>query len=148
MQAVWIVWLILVFSFVLIETFTSVLVSIWFCAGSLAALLFSLFLPNAYFGQILIFAIVSVLCLFVLRPMVRTRSVLPRTPTNADTNVGKIAQVIAEIQPNQHGRVHLEGLDWAASSDEILPVGSECRVIALDGVRLVVTPLPGPVSAQ
>ncbi len=141
MQTVWIVWLSLIVLFVAIEMSTSVLVSIWFCAGSLASLLFSLFLPNAYFVQILIFALVSILCLVLLRPTVRARATQPRTPTNADANVGKVAQVIVEIRPDQHGRVHLDGLDWSASSDDVINVGSHCRVVALDGVRLVVIPL-------
>ncbi len=146
MQAVWVVWLVLVVAFVFTEMATSFLVSIWFCAGSLAALLFSLFFPSAYFGQILIFAAVSILCLLVLRPMVRTHATRPRTPTNADANVGKVAHVIAEIRPNEHGRVHLDGLDWAASSEAVLPVGSRCRVLALDGVHLVVAPLSGETT--
>ncbi len=146
MQTAWIVWLVLTFAFVIIETSTSALVSIWFCAGSVVALVFSFFFPTVFFGQILVFAIVSVACLLLLRPIAHARVKLPVTPTNADINIGKIAHVITEIQPDQNGRVHVDGLDWSARSDTVLPVGARCRVVALDGVKLVVDPLPDSTS--
>ena len=134
------VWIALIVLFVIIEGLSSVLISIWFCAGSLAALVVSLFLPEAYLIQVLVFAVVSVVCILALRPFAKRWVDTRRVPTNADANIGKIGQVITEIQPGRFGRVRLEGLDWTAKADVVLPVGSWCEVIALDGVKLIVVP--------
>ena len=64
-----VVWLAALIVFALIEgAVVSNLVSIWFAAGSLAALivsLFSDFLP----AQIAVFLVVSVICLALVRPV-------------------------------------------------------------------------------
>ncbi len=135
-----IVWLGLLVLFVLAEGFTSALVSIWFCTGALAALVVSLFAPGAYLVQALVFAAVSLLCLIALRPLAKRWIDTRRVPTNADANIGKTGQVIAEIQPGHFGRVRLEGLDWLAKADTVLPVGTRCLVVGLEGVKLIVIP--------
>ncbi len=140
MQYSWLVWLILFVVFVVVEAFTVSLVSIWFCAGSLAALAVSLVFPNAYLVQGLAFLVVSGVSLLALRPLTRRWVDTKRRPTNADANIGKIGQVITEIQPEHFGRVRLEGLDWTAASSTTLPVGARCRVVSLDGVKLIVVP--------
>ncbi|MDL2252515.1 NfeD family protein [Ruminococcaceae bacterium OttesenSCG-928-I18] len=140
MQWAPVIWLVLIVLFVVFEGLSSVLVSIWFCAGSIVALIVSLFLPEAYLIQFLAFAVVSILSMIALRPLAKKWVDTRRVPTNADANIGKIGQVITEIQPGRFGRVRLEGLDWTAQADVVLPVGSWCKVVSLDGVKLVVVP--------
>ncbi len=137
-----IVWLVLLVLFVVLEAATAVLVCIWFCAGALAALMVSLIWPGAVFAQGAAFVAVSALSLWLLRPMVRRVAGTRHMPTNADANIGKDAQVVSEIQPGRFGRVKLEGLEWTAKSDVVAPVGAWVRVLAIEGVKLVVTPLP------
>ncbi|MDL2219708.1 NfeD family protein, partial [Ruminococcaceae bacterium OttesenSCG-928-O06] len=144
MQLVQIVWLVLLLLFVILEAATSAIVSIWFCAGAIAALLVSLFFPTAILAQVLVFVVVSGVALLAFRPLVRKITGNRRVPTNADANIGKLAQVVTEIQPARFGRVKLEGLEWTAKSDVVLPVGAWCRVDAIEGAKLVVSPLPPP----
>lgn len=147
MEVTQIVWLVLLVVFAILEGVTAGLVSIWFCGGAVAALLLSVFWPAAVWAQMLAFLIVSILLLLALRPFAR-RVMMPRQrPTNADANIGKVCQVVTEIQPARIGRVKLEGLEWAARSDFVLPVGSWCRVDGIEGVKLVVTPVPPPAAA-
>ena len=134
------VWLGLMIFFIVLETVTVAVVSIWFCAGSLAALLVSFVWPEAFWAQIIAFFVVSFVALLSLRPIAHKLVGGKRVPTNADANIGKMCQVVSEVQPGRFGRVKLEGLEWTAKSDFVLPVGSWCRVIAIDGVKLVVIP--------
>lgn len=144
------VWLGLMIFFIVVETVTVAVVSIWFCAGALAALLVSFIWPGAWVAQVIVFFLVSFVSLLALRPLADKFSNKGRTATNADASIGKMCQVVSEVQPGRFGRVKLEGLEWAAKSDYILPVGSWCRVIAIDGVKLVVIPPEqnGPASFE
>ena len=144
MTTMQIIWTALLVGFVILEGVTVTLVSIWFCAGAVVALVVSLIWPNAIVPQVLVFLMVSIATLLALRPLTKKLVGDKKVATNADANVGKIGQVIAEIQPARFGRVKLEGLDWTAKSDEVLPVGTWCRVEAIEGVKLVVTPVSDP----
>ncbi len=135
-----IVWLGLVVVFGIAEAATATLVSVWFCAGALVALLVALLAPSAYIAQAAAFLLVSALALLALRPVARRLIGGKNVPTNADANIGKRAQVVAEIQPDRFGRVRLEGMEWTAKSNSVLPVGSWAVVQAIEGVKLVVCP--------
>lgn len=145
MEKMQIIWLGLMIFFIILEAVTVAVVSVWFCAGALAALLVALFLPKAVFLQIVVFFIVSVLALLLLRPFMKKFVGTRRVATNADANIGKMCQVTTEVQPGRFGRVKLEGLEWTAKSDYVLPVGTWCKVVALDGVKLVVIPPEPPM---
>ncbi|MDL2294705.1 NfeD family protein [Ruminococcaceae bacterium OttesenSCG-928-D13] len=141
MEIVQIVWLVLVVAFVVLEASTATLVSIWFCGGAAAALVVSLIWPSAIAAQVVVFLVVSAALLAGLRPAAKKlMGGRRRVATNADANIGKVAQVVVEIQPGRPGRVKLGGLEWAARSDAVLQVGAWCKVLAIEGVKLVVEP--------
>ena len=146
MEVAQIIWLVLVVLFVIAEAVTATLVSIWFCAGALVALLVALVWPGAFIAQGAVFLIVSAITLLLVRPVAHKLMGNRREPTNADANIGKVCQVISEIQPDRFGRVKLEGLEWTAKADTVLPVGAWCRVEAIEGVKLVVTRVPAPTG--
>ncbi len=139
MSVATIVWLVLCILFVLVEIATVGLVSIWFAAGALVALLVSS-VVDSVLVQLTVFVAVSLLTLVFTRPLVR-KYVTPRQqPTNSELNVGKKAQVIRTITPHSPGRVRLEGVDWAARSTQTIPEGSWCIVTAVDSATLEVVP--------
>ena len=90
------IWFGLLILFGILEAVTVSVVSIWFMAGSLAAILAALCgasLPV----QIVLFLAVSVALLACLRPLVR-KYVSPKiTATNADRVIGKTAVVTESI---------------------------------------------------
>lgn len=145
MTVIQIMWLIILIVFIVAEAATAALVSLWFCAGSLVALLLSFIFPDMVWLQILSFIVVSAIAVAALRPMARKYVDNRKVPTNADASIGKVCQVVSEIQPALTGRVKLEGLEWSAVSNVVLPVGSWCHVLAIEGVKLVVAPLEQPV---
>ena len=134
-----IVWLILLVAFIVAEAATAPLVSIWFCAGAAAALLLSAFVPNVL-AQTAVFLVVSLVCLVLMRPLVRKKDAKAAVPTNADRNVGQTAEVIAAVEPARPGRARLSGVDWAARCDVPLAEGQLAEVVAVEGTTLVLRP--------
>ena len=134
-----IVWLILLVAFIVAEAATATLVSIWFCAGAAAALLLSAFVPNVL-AQTAVFLVVSLVCLVLMRPLVRKKDAKAAVPTNADRTVGQTAEVIAAVEPARPGRARLSGVDWAARCDVPLAEGQLAEVVAVEGTTLVLRP--------
>lgn len=133
-----IAWTIAVVVFLVLELATpSMLVSIWFMAGALAALLVSLFCPVVWV-QLLVFVAVTALTLLFTRPLVVRKNRTPVVHTNADAVIGMHGRVTRTVLPDEGGRVQVNGLSWAARCAEELPVGSRCVVDAIEGATLKV----------
>ena len=143
MDLVAIVWLVLLVVFLIAEASTVTLVSLWFAAGSLIALIAGL-LGAALWLQVLLFLAVSVLSLTALRPLVR-KFIHPRlTATNVDSVIGSIGIVTAAIDNIEaHGQVKLNGMEWTArsSSGEPIEEHTRVRVDKIEGVKVFVTPI-------
>jgi len=137
------VWLVLLIVFAVAEAATVGLVSIWFAAGSLCALLSSMFTDSVWV-QIAVFSLVSAVTMLVLRPLAR-RFVLPKiVPTNADRAIGREAVVTEDIDNlGSTGAAVVSGVAWTARSlsGEPIPKGSTVIIVRIEGVKLIVTPL-------
>lgn len=131
------VWLVLLIVFAVVEGMTVALVSVWFAIGAAAALLVSVF-TSSWLVQFAVFLIVSAVMLLLLRNYAKSRMMPAETPTNADLNVGKLAEVIAAVTPETLGRVRLDGVDWQARSEQSLSAGQLCRVRKVEGTTLFV----------
>lgn len=136
------VWLVLLIVFAVVEGMTVALVSVWFAIGAAAALVVSVF-TSSWLAQTAVFLIVSAVMLVLLRRYTKSRMMPAETPTNADLNVGKIAEVIAAVTPEVPGRARLDGVDWQARSEHALAAGQLCRVCRVEGTTLVVEPDAG-----
>ena len=138
-----IIWLALVVIFLVAEALTVSMVSLWFAAGAVVALLLSL-LDLQIWLQVVLFFVVSGVLLACMRPMFR-RHVAPKlTPTNVDAIVGTRAVVTAEIDNVcAAGQVKINGMDWSARSTngQIIPEGTLVRVERIEGVKAFVTPI-------
>ena len=138
-----IIWLALVVIFLVAEAMTVSMISLWFAAGAVVALLLSL-LDLQIWLQVVLFFVVSGVLLACLRPMFR-RHVAPKlTPTNVDAIVGTRGVVTAEIDNVcAAGQVKLNGMDWSARSTngQIIPEGTLVRVERIEGVKAFVTPI-------
>lgn len=137
-----IVWLIALVVFALAEAATVSLVSIWFAAGALVALVVSLF-TNNLFVQCAVFLAVSALCMALVRPLAQRRFSPPpymRT-TNLDRLIGTEA-VVTETIDNlaATGQVKASGQVWTArtETDEPVPVGTVVTVLRIEGVKMIV----------
>jgi membrane protein implicated in regulation of membrane protease activity len=137
------VWLVLLILFAVVEGATVGLVSIWFAAGALAALLTSVCSSNVWL-QIFLFLAVSAVAMAVLRPLAR-RYVFPhKVPTNADRVIGREGVVTEDIDNLAgKGAVVILGAAWTARSEEGTPIpkGTAVTVQRIEGVKLFVTPI-------
>jgi membrane protein implicated in regulation of membrane protease activity len=121
-----------------IEAMTFNLITIWFAVGAIGAFITTYFTGDVVI-QCLVFTLVAVMSLLFTRPIVR-RLVNNRghVKTNLDSVVGEIGIVDIEIKRNALGRITVLGKDWAAKSDSTIKVGSKVKVLAIEGVKVIV----------
>ena len=128
------IWLILLIVFAGIEGITAGLVSIWFCAGSLVALV-ATWLGASLPVQIGLFAIVSVVA------MARKWLHPKMEKTNADRILDQEGVVVEEIDNlNASGQIKIGGAVWSARAEgeEVIPPGTRVRVARIEGVKAIV----------
>ena len=139
-------WLGAIVLFGVAEVFTDSMVSIWFVAGSLAALFACMsgwslggLTPEA--TQALVFAVVSALALALTRPLVRRFMDRPHIPTNSDRVLGMVAKVTEPVDNDRaSGAVYVDGKTWTARSadGEVIAKGESVQVERMEGVKLIV----------
>lgn len=131
-------WSVLLIIAVAAELATQQLVSIWFAAGSLGALIAASAGASVTI-QLVIFAALSLLLLIFTRPIVRKALSFGIKDTNAKLDIGKLAVVIQEINPEKGtGRVRLGDADWmaVAAPEIVIPEGTTVRIERIDGAKL------------
>lgn len=142
-----ILWLVALIALLVLEAATVTLVSLWFALGSLAALITSFFVDNIWV-QFGVFLAVSLVTLLAIRPLAR-RYVTPRqVATNADQAVGAEGVVTQDIDNlNASGQVSVKGTVWTARTEDetVIPAGTTVKVLRIEGVKLIVAPLPAAV---
>ena len=109
-------WLILLIVFVVAESITTTLVSIWFAAGSLVALVIA-GLKGEIWLQVTAFVAVSIILLLATRPLAKKYLEPKITKTNYDRIIGETCLVEEEINNlNETGSVKIKGTTWTARS--------------------------------
>ncbi len=145
-----ITWLALVVLLLAAEAATVTLVSLWFAAGALGAMLVSL-LGGAVWLQAVVFLAVSLILLTALRPLAR-KYLTPRlTATNIDSVIGSTGRVTAAIDNvSAAGQVKLGAMEWTArsTSGEDIPQGTLVRVDRIEGVKVFVSPVTAEVPVS
>lgn len=135
------IWLAVLVVCVGIEIATMGLTTIWFAGGALvSAILAALNAP--LWLQIVAFFVVSLILLYLTRPVAVKYFNKDRVKTNVESLIGRQAIVISEIDNLQGiGQVTVGGQEWSARSvkdDVQLPVGSVVVVRFVSGVKLIV----------
>lgn len=144
-----VVWMVLFVAFLAAEAACPIhLISIWFAAGSLVALIVSV-LGGQIWLQIVLFFAVSVALLAALWPLTR-KYLTPRlTRTNVDSIVGTVGHVTADIDNDSAaGQVKLGAMEWTArsTSGEPIPAGTLVKVDRIEGVKAFVSPAQVPAK--
>ncbi len=139
-------WLGAIVVFGVAELVTEGMISIWFVAGSLAALVTCMFgwslggiSPEG--TQMLVFAVVSAVSLVLSRPLVRRFMTRPGVPTNTDRVLGMVAKVTEPVDNDRSsGAVYVDGKTWTARSADgsVIPAGTQVKVQKIEGVKLLV----------
>lgn len=134
-------WLMLLIFFAGIEGVTAGLISIWFCVGSLAALI-AAWLDAPLAIQIGLFAVVSVIAMALVRPMAKRLMHPAPVPTNADRIIGQEGVVVEAIDDlDATGQIKVGGAIWTARTVDgaALPVGALVCVERIEGVKAIVS---------
>jgi membrane protein implicated in regulation of membrane protease activity len=137
------IWVALAVIFLIVEAACPIhLVSIWFVAGSVVAMIAAM-LHWALWLQIALFVLVSGALLATLWPLVRKHLNPSVTKTNVDAVVGSTGLVTVAINNlTATGQVKLGAMEWTARSTAgtTIPVGTVVRVDKIEGVKAFVSP--------
>ena len=139
--ALTVIWSVLLVLFLILEAATVQLVSAWFALGALCALLANL-CGVGVIWQIVLFLIVSAICLIATRPLVKKMTATKIQKTNADRCIGAEAVVLEEINNlKSTGLVKAMGNTWTARAEDgsVIPKDAVVIVRKMDGVKLIVS---------
>ena len=137
----WFIRLVIAGIFTIIEMATVGFFIIWFGIAALLTAAFSLFMPQAYVIQIVVWAILSALLVLFTKRF--TDKVKPDvTATNVYSIIGKRAVVTTTINnENATGQIKVDGDVWSAKAenyDEVIQSGEHVEILRIDGVKAVV----------
>jgi membrane protein implicated in regulation of membrane protease activity len=133
-------WLIIIAACVIIEASTMGLTTIWFAIGALVAWLIYLTGVNIQV-QIVVFLLVSIVCLVLTRPIAVKKLKVGKAKTNIDSLIGETAKVETTINNfNNEGYVIAKGQVWTARSidDEVIEKDELVVIEEIKGVKLMV----------
>lgn len=138
--AMLIFWVVLLILLIIVEAATAQMVTIWFAAGAVGAIVAERLGAQVWI-QWIIFIIVSAVALVVTRPLVRKFTQTKVQPTNADRCIGQVAVVTEEIDNiAAKGQVNVNGTVWTARSSDgsVIEKEEKVRVEKIEGVKLIV----------
>ena len=141
-------WFVLTVILLIAEAATVTVISLWFAAGALAAMVTAL-LGGAVWIQAVVFVLVSAAALTALRPLVRKHLTPKLIATNIDSIIGSVGIVTGAIDNlTATGQVKLNGMEWSArsTSGNTLEVGTKVRVDKIEGVKVFVSPAEIPAT--
>lgn len=142
MAEVWLViWLVAGIVLVVAELFTTTFVLLMLAAGAFAAAATAA-LGVGLVGEGIVFATVSALALFGVRPALRQhlRHHDRDTPMGLDAIEGSTGLVLEDIDES-HGLVKIEGELWRArpyDATQAIPAGEHVRVVEIKGATVMV----------
>lgn len=137
------IWLGVILFALIVEGITAQLVSIWFVPGGLAGLIAG-FCGAGEWIQVLIGAVVTLVCLIATRPLVNRIMRFRKEETNSGRLIGEEGVVVQEIQNlDAVGQVKIQGNVWSARSEngQAIPENSRVTVVRIEGVKLIVKSL-------
>ena len=126
-----------------VEIATVQLVSVWFVLGALCAALTTIFTDSIVI-QIVVFVSVSLVTLIATRPLVKqAKQNIRPLRTNSDRLIGETGVMLADLNDmHSVGQAKVMGKVWSVKTDNPpLQAGDTVRVLAIEGVKLIVEKL-------
>ncbi len=140
----WYIWLIISGICLIIEIMTVGFLVFWFSIGALITMIASFFTNNIVV-QTAIFVISSTILIFTTKPFVkRFANTKDSIKTNVYSIIGKTGVVTKQIDSNTCiGQIKVSGEIWSAIciNDSKIPVGTKVKILDVNGVKAVVTPI-------
>lgn len=140
-QYMFIIWLVVFVVAIIVEATTAELVSIFFAAGSVVALIIS-FIPGVeWWVQLIVFVVISAASLLGLRPLMNKFLKKEKRNTNIDEMIGKKGLMIKGCDELNYGEIKVNGVIWTAVSvdeKEEIKADEKVVIVAINGNKLVV----------
>ena len=135
----WILWLVILVLFIILEALTVEVVSIWFSASALICIFLDL-AGLEFIWQIFSFALLSIIFIIFTRPIIKKYLIKNESKTNVDALIGEIAIITKDVLPDERGEACLKGKYWLAVSEnnEFISEGSKVNVKGIEGATLIV----------
>ena len=133
------IWLAVTVIAIIIELTTPQLISIWFAVGGVVCIVFS-FIPGLpWWGEIIIFATISVALLFALRPFVAKYLKSKNLKTNIDRIIGKEIRMLSQADFDNLGTAKLGDVVWTVKSadGDVLRTDEIVKIVNIDGNKLI-----------
>lgn len=137
-------WMVFGVVLLIIEIITPTFFFLWFSIGAFLAGVVA-FLEFGLSWQIATFTVISVILVFLTRPIAKKISGTPPRKTYVDEIVGSVGRVVEEISSTTNkGIVRVGGEDWRAFSIKpgiVIPKESRVIIKKLDGTMVYVEPV-------
>ena len=137
----WIIWLAVFVISIIAEAVTAELVSVFFCAGSMVALIVS-FIPGvSWWIEIVLFVVISGASLLGLRPLMKKFLNKEKRATNVDEMIGKKGVMLKGCDERNPGEIKINGVIWTAVNlvdVEEIKENEKVIIVGIDGNKLIV----------
>ncbi|MFA5481561.1 MAG: NfeD family protein [Bacilli bacterium] len=137
---IWI-WLGIFVLSIIIEAIEPDLVSIWFAAGALLAIILSVIPGVPFWVEIIVFLVAGFVLIFSLRPLAKKYLIKKETMSNIDEKIGVKCVITKAITAFSFGEVKINGVVWTVVANEkslVIDEGAVVTVIGVDGNKLIV----------
>ncbi|MFA5421342.1 MAG: NfeD family protein [Bacilli bacterium] len=137
---IWI-WLGIFVLSVIIEALEPDLVSIWFAAGALLAIILSIIPGIPFWVEIIVFLVVGFVLVFTIRPLAKKYLYKKEVKSNVEEKIGQRCTVTKGIDEFSHGEVKLNGVVWTAIARDKnikIVVDEVVTIVSVDGNKLIV----------
>lgn len=132
-MAGWLIWLIAAGITAILEIVLPGFFMLSISFGCLGGMIAS-FLGFGIVWECIIAVLVMVLFVTLLRPVLYSRA--DNLKQGAERLIGQTVVVTEDIIPPLRGRAVINGVEWAASADEIIRQGEEAEVVSIGGATL------------
>lgn len=141
---IWWAWVVLGLLLLVLEMAVPGLFLLFFgVAGLVVGILTYLGLAGPEWLQWLMFSVISVVSLLLFRePLMRKLGQREAPARDVDTMIGEVAIASGDIPIDGTGKAEMRGASWNVrnTAEQIVTRGQRCRVIAVDGLQLLIKP--------
>ena len=131
------IWLSIIILLAIAEAMTINLVTIWYVASGIVALILSFFIDN-FTIQFAVFTLLGTFLLITTRQFLQTFLNTKNVKTNLDRIIGMNGIVVEEINKNNNGAVKVDGKVWTAYADKKIKVDSTVKVLEINSSKIKV----------
>jgi membrane protein implicated in regulation of membrane protease activity len=137
----WLLWAVIATACLIFELLSGGFFIICFSVGAAASVVATL-LGMDFTGQVIVFALFSLLCIFFVRPFALRylhHHHAPDRLSNVDALIGRVGIVSQRIEKGGFGRVAIDGDDWKAVSSDGNAIEKDTKVAVVGRESIIIT---------